>query len=326
MRKLFTHTFGWTARFFYIACLVGVAGCESSKTSSQQSGGKVIYANGSASPRAIPPPARGDGYANGSASPRPIRPPINEATEIQRAPRGPDDIPTVSSGAPPNPLSSVDVRPLIPGLSEERGYALYTYLLIIADEGARSTSAICGFIRSRMSETGESKKDDPKTTALYYLPQKSAVPLTPSDLNVVVKNYDEARAASLAARLNLTPSIYLVTYAGAPLPARPRPNDERLDVVEIGGLSPVRTYQYVRAYRDQLSPGGEYWKTRTLRQVGIVVAEQLSLVNHIKQVAGYLVTSAQASEKRPGSNDLPSQDESVPSICRGDVTPIPRPE
>lgn len=308
MKKLFTHTFDWATRCSFIACLVVVSSCDFSQKSSKRSDEPVVItANGTVRPRPIPPP------------------PAKEATEIQRAPGGPDEIPTAAVGAAPRPLSSVDVRPLIPGLSEERGYALYTYLLITADEGARSTSAICGFLRSGMSETGEPTRDDPKATALYYLPQKSVVPLTHWDLDLVVKNYDAARAASLATRLNLPPSIYLVTYVGAPLPARPRPTDDRLDVVEIGGLSPTRTYLYVRAYRDQLSPGGEYWKTRTLRQVGIVVAEQLSLVNHIKQMAGYLVTSAQAAEKRPGSNDLPSQDESVPSICRREIPPMPRP-
>lgn len=307
MRKLFTRMFGGTTHCIYIACLLSVSACSSFQQKA------VIMASG------------GSATASGAFSSSPVSQESGSGITTPIPPPPTKDISEQLAGTVGNlnrlvGLSSVDVRPLLPGLSEDKGYAAYTYLIITADEGAQATAAICGFARSRMSSTGDSNKDDPRTTALYYIPQKTgAYRSMPLQLKVAIQSYDEARAASLAARLNLAPSIYLITYIGEPLPTRPKPDDNRLDVVEIGGLSPRRVYQYVRAYRDQLSPGGEYWRTRTLRQIGIVVAEQLSLVNHIKEMAGYLITTAQAAERPPSGRDLPSTDERVPRVCLDDL-------
>lgn len=142
--------------------------------------------------------------------------------------------------------------------------------------------------------------------------------LVSATIKTATANYDDARAASYAARMNLPPSIYLITYVGEPLPSRPTASDEKLDIVELGGLSPVRVYQYVRAYRDQLTPGGEYWKTRTLRQIGIDVADKLSLINQIKTVSNYVFKSAQAMEAGKTPDSMPKFDDEVPGTCKED--------
>jgi len=174
-----------------------------------------------------------------------------------------------------------------------------------------------------MSATGDRDRDERRSAAAYYLPQKSNLDVIAAPLATVSRNYDEARAASIASRFSLAPSIYLISYVGMPLPQRPEANDQKLDIVELGGLSPTRVYQYVKSYRDQLAPGGEYWKARTLRQVGIVVAEQLSLINRVKAMSSYVFKSAEAAEADKDIKDLPRFDESIPTVCRQDLNARP---
>lgn len=231
--------------------------------------------------------------------------------------------PATPAAAPLSPIRSVDIRPLSPGQFEVDGFGIYTYLIMTGSDDSRRTSAICGFVASRMSATGDRDKDERRSTAAYYLPQKSNLDVSAAPLATVSRNYDDARAASIASRFSLAPSIYLISYVGVPLPQRPEANDQRLDIVELGGLSPTRVYQYVKSYRDQLAPGGEYWKTRTLRQVGIVVAEQLSLVNRVKTMSSYVFKSAEAAESDKEIKDLPRFDESIPAACRQDLTTRP---
>jgi hypothetical protein len=228
----------------------------------------------------------------------------------------------VSATPGPPRLDSIDIQPLVSGKSEVTGYAVYTYLIMTSGDPARATSAVCGFVKSRMSETGDSTRDDPKTTALYYLPQRfqkqGEMELVSATIKAATANYDDARAASYAARMSLPPSIYLITYVGEPLPNRPTASDDKLDIVELGGLSPTRVYQYVRAYRDQLTPGGQYWKSRTLRQIGIDVADKLSLVNQVKTISSYMLKSAQAMEAGKTPDSMPKFDDQVPAVCKED--------
>lgn len=260
---------------------------------------------------------------------------IPERTEMKRAPfhamlmlgltmlLGACHRPATPAAAPLPPIRSVDIRPLSPGQFEVDGFGIYTYLIMTGSDESRRTSALCGFVASRMSATGDRDRDERRATAAYFLPQKSNIDVIAVPLATVSRNYDDARAASIASRFSLAPSIYLISYVGMPLPQRPEANDQRLDIVELGGLSPTRVYQYVKSYRDQLAPGGEYWKSLTLRQVGIVVAEQLSLINRVKTMSSYVFKSAEAAESDKDIKDLPRFDESIPAACRQDLDARP---
>jgi hypothetical protein len=158
-------------------------------------------------------------------------------------------------------------------------------------------AAICGFLASTMYSRGESSKDPISETAIYYVPQ--TVAWTTAEQRTgssVLQHYDSGRAGSIIARVG-SDSISLVSYLGEPLPSRNHIDPAKLDVKELGALSPKRLYEYVRTYRLQLAQGGQYWKDPTWRQIGLDVAQTLSLVVEVKQLASILINSAQASEE-----------------------------
>lgn len=252
-----------------------------------------------------------------------------ELKTVETPPSTPSGSVIIARSVVLNEITTIDVRPLSPGQQELRGYAVYTYLIATRGSRTRTESAICGFIGSATSPFGSSAVDAtrgsptdlvsirPEDTALYYLPQRSDVAdLRRYGARAATANYDDERARAFTARLALPDSLYLISYAGEPLPFRARPDAANLDVVEIGGLSPRRVYEYVRAYRLQLAPGGPYWRSRTTRQIGIVVAEQLSLVQRVKEMAGYLSISAQASNRESGLTSTLQPNEELPEQCR----------
>jgi hypothetical protein len=224
---------------------------------------------------------------------------------------------------PPVEITTVRVFPLLPGQAESQGYRVYVYLIDTGSDSIRSAAAICGFLGSEASRSGNPERDNPYSTALYYLPQVKYLPRTgpvgregaPS-LATVVDNYDKGRARGLAAKVGGLPrGIYLVTYIDEPLPSALNP--EKLEVVEIGGLSPKLLYEYVIEYNNQFAPGGGYWRTPTARQVGIRVAQMLALVTQAKRISEVLDMSAIADPSkvdealaRPGT--LPPACESKP--------------
>lgn len=194
-------------------------------------------------------------------------------------------------------LDTIDVRPLYRGEGEAPGYPLYTYLLIEAADPTKAAAAVCAVLHSQASPSGGARRIDPAKTALFYVPQIARLPASSirSSVNVLA-NYDSERAQGLLSSVRQSAGIYLVSYLGGPLPREPRGDDMNLLIDDVGGLSPDRLYKYIKEYRLRLAQGGTGWQEMTLRQMGIVVAEQLSLTHKLVRVAGYLVSQALAKE------------------------------